>query len=562
MVGAACDTPPRVKPWRHAPDPVAEAQAATAPRPAPRDVNATSPDVLADRDHTLRIAMDAQPKQVNPLITPALWNRRILLGPVFETLIKVAPPEAGDDPATSRYTSGLARSWRIMPSGLEIRLELEPGVTFHDGKPMSSVDVQFTLDLIREPRRGLDHLRQLLVDVQAVELITPTQVRLVLYRPSGWALRALAEIPILPAHLHGGSLAAGGRVVGTGPWRVSSWKPAAVHLTRYPGYWGAAPAISDVEFRYDDDAARVITAAKRGEIDIVPAMIPAHWPEQASAPGLAMNFATVALATPRLRYVAFNTVGGITSDARVRQALALLVDRKSLASDVYDGLAVPVAAPIWPGGPASGTAAPLLPFDPMAAGALFDAAGLRDSDGDGVRDRDGKPVNLNVLVTERPDVPTTGPSRGVPERDRIIDAWRRAGIGVTVREATDAVVPRKLAAGGCDAAFLERNAVADLDLRSWLGTDGSDNLGRFSSPTVDGVLARMGSGWDPGSRVALSGALAQALLAEAPIASIVADVPQALVSHRVQGLAPWGGWFDLTTLSLAKTAAPTPTPDQ
>ena len=146
----------------------------------------------------------------------------------------------------------------------------------------------------------------MLDDVEAIELITSHEIRLRLKRPSGWVLRALAEIPILPMHVYDGSLLAGGALVGTGPWKLASNKGGVVHLTRYDKYWGRPAAIADLEFVYEPDAAVALTAAKRGELDIIPALIPAHWPEQASAPGIVAAFrplelATAAAALPRVQ---------------------------------------------------------------------------------------------------------------------------------------------------------------------------------------------------------------------------------------------------------------------
>jgi peptide/nickel transport system substrate-binding protein len=239
-----------------------------------------------------------------------------------------------------------------MPNGLEIRIELEPDVTFHDGRPLTTSDVQFTLDSVRDASKHLDHLRAMLDDVEAIELITSHEIRLRLKRPSGWVLRALAEIPIMPMHVYDGSMIAGGALVGTGPWKLVSNKNGVVHLTRFENYWGKHPAIADLEFVYQPDAAIALTAAKRGELDIVPALIPAHWPEQASAPGVASTFRPLELAPPRLRYFAFNATR--IDDARVRHALSLLIDRRAIARRVFDGLSRPALWPIWPGGPVSG----------------------------------------------------------------------------------------------------------------------------------------------------------------------------------------------------------------
>ena len=99
--------------------------------------------------------------------------------------------------------------------------------------PLTTSDVQFTFDTIRDPRtHGVEHLRPLLADVAAIELITAREVRLRLNRPSPWALRALAEIPILPMHVYDGSLLAGGALIGTGPWKLASNKGGVIHLTR------------------------------------------------------------------------------------------------------------------------------------------------------------------------------------------------------------------------------------------------------------------------------------------------------------------------------------------
>src|SRR4051812_46925470 len=83
---AACDSPARVKPWRHAPDPANVAQEAPV---SPVLAEAPSEaDVHAARGHTLRIHVDAEPGRLSPIISPTLWGRRIVMGTVFETLLR------------------------------------------------------------------------------------------------------------------------------------------------------------------------------------------------------------------------------------------------------------------------------------------------------------------------------------------------------------------------------------------------------------------------------------------------------------------------------------------
>jgi peptide/nickel transport system substrate-binding protein len=543
---AGCEAPARVKPWRHAADPID--LATHAPRSPVLATADTTTAVLAARSHTLRIAMDAEPRQLNPLISPSVWTLRAVMGTVYETLIRYQRTPAGPG-----YTSGLARAWRVSSGGTEIRIELEPDVAWHDGRSMSSVDVQFTLDLIRDPRNGIDHLRWMLGAVDAVELVTPRELRIRLTRPDAWVLRALAAIPILPMHVHDRGLAAGGTIIGTGPWQLVAWKDGVIHLGAWSRYRTGAPSIPDLELVALPDAAQALMQAKRNEIDLVPELIPAHWPDQVSAPGIKAGFVPLQLDPVRLRAIVFDAGAPPTDDARVRQALGLLIDRRSLARDAYDGLARPIGGLVWPGGPVDGPETGAPPFDPAAAGRLLDEAGWSDHDGDGVRDQAGVQLRLAVLVveTDRATGAPTGPGGyKVPARDPVLDAWKRAGIGVDVRAGSEAVLMNRLRAGEFDAAFIEWTGRVDQDLSPWFATGRADNLARISSRRLDRALAALGEVWDPVERTRLGAELGAAFAEAMPWAPIVADAPQGLIHRRVKGVTVSDGWIDLTRLSL------------
>jgi peptide/nickel transport system substrate-binding protein len=554
MLGAGgiggCDcTSPRGKPWRHEPD--TESLAAAQPRSPALARDEEVSDVLANRDHTLRIHMESEPRALNPLVAPGVWARRITMGTVFETLIRYEPPAGGAGAGPGQYAPGLARSWRISPDGREIRFTLEPGVKFHDGRTMTSVDVQWTLDSIRSLRNDVDHLRPMLASVAAVELVTSREVRLVLYKPDGWVLRALAEIPILPMHVYDGSFAAGGRIVGTGPWQLESWKDGTVHLARFGGYWGNPPAIDDLEFVYEQDAARALMEAKRGAIDIVPELIPAHL-GQAQAPGIAASFAPLDLRPPRLRYLAFRCTEAPLDDARVRHAIALLLDRDELVES-YDGLVRAVMGPVWPGGIGDGPTPPLPGPDRIdEAAALLAAAGWVDSDRDGVRDRNGQRLTVDALVLERPD-PPPGQPRKDPVRDALLAPLTRPGAGIHVetRAGTEAVLMNQTRAGTFGIVLLEVAQPVDTDLTALLGAGGALNYGGCSSRRVDAALDALRAAWEPAARVPLIAALAAAVAESWPIAGVVSPAPQGLIARRVQGAVIWDGWIDLRRLSFS-----------
>lgn len=547
----ACDSPARVKPWRHAPDPTAEA--ARAPSSPALAGGSADADPRAARGHKLRIHVDAEPGRLNPLVSPTVWGRRITHGTVFETLLRYVPPDGAGH--AGRYAPRLARSWRISPWGTEISIELEPGVRFHDGRPLTPGDVQFTLDAVREARRGIDHLRPMLDDVEAVEQVPPSSLRIRLKRPSGYVLRALAEIPILPMHVYDGSLLAGGALIGTGPWKLASSKGGTVHLTRFDRHWRGPAAISDLEFVYQPDAAAALKDAKRGELDVVPALIEAHWPEQASAPGIAAAFRPLELRPLRFRYLAFNASRPITSDARVRHALALLVNRRDIEKRVFDGLARPALWPIWPGGFVSGPEAPVPAFDPAEAGRLLDEAGWTDTHPkDGVRDRGGEQLRLVMIGGEQGGAPaakhakdTLVPGARPTAREVFVEAARRIGVVIVVSTGSDAWVEKRIAEGAYDLAELVWTGMVDGDVSARLG---GRNPQHASSPRIERVLDALAAAWDPSDRTRLSGELAAALAETWPLAGIVADAPQGLVHRAMQGVRVWDGWIDLGQVRL------------
>jgi peptide/nickel transport system substrate-binding protein len=539
----ACDSPARTKPWRHAPDPTEEA--ARAPRSHVLDVAGETPSRAA-RAHALRIHVDAEPGRLSPILAPSVWARRITMGTIFETLLRYAPSDNKTGGGGS-YAPRLAKSWKVLAGGTEIRIELEDNVVFHDGRPLTTSDVQFTLDAVRDARRGIDHLRPLLDDVDAIELVTSKELRLRLKRPSGWVLRALAEIPILPMHVYDGSLAAGGALVGSGPFRFVSNKGGVVHLARFDKYWHGAVAIADVEFAYQPDAAIALVEAKRGELDIIPALVPAHWPEQAIAPGIVAQFRPLQLAPPRLRYFALNAARAPLDDARVRHALALLVDRRKIAKQEFDGLVRPVLWPIWPGGPVDGVEVPAPDFDPATAAKLLDDAGWTDHDKDGIRDRAGKQLRLVLIASERPKPTDPSGPKVMLERDYFVEAARRAGVIVEVKTGNAEWLARHLADGHYDLAELSWGGMVDGDVTALVG--GRDPA-RPSQPHVDRTLEAIAAAADPAARAKLAPELAAALAESWPIAGIVAEAPQGLVHRRVTGVKAWDGWIDLAQLAL------------
>jgi ABC-type transport system substrate-binding protein len=295
------------------------------------------------------------------------------------------------------------------------------------------------------------------------------------------------------------------------------------------------------------DAAAVLQDAKRGAFDVIPALIPVHAKTQPQTPSMLAAFAPLPLAPPRMRYLAFNAQRAPLDDARVRHALALLVDRSAIQSRVFDGLARPALWPIWPGGLACGPEAPVPNFDPAAAAKLLDDAGWSDTNKDGVRDKGGNQLHLVMVGPERPPpepMTSAGPAPK-SERDYFVEAAKRIGVVIDVRTGGSEWLGKKLADGGYDLAEQAVGGMADMDLAPLVG---------HASPRVDRALDALAAAWDPAERAKLAPELAAALGEAWPLAGIVAEAPRGLVHRRVQGVKIWDGWIDLSQLSFAPEA--------
>lgn len=554
----ACEGPPsHGKPWRK---PLPEPPPLTRPEGSAAARADAALEAAKKRAHTLRIHLVAEPSHLHPLLDPDLETLRVTEGTIFESLVTLAP--AGDPAAAWGVAPQLAETFRVIGDGRELRFTLRDGVRFHDGGRLSVVDAQFSLDTarFRAPR-----FREALADVMTVEIAGTRELKVTLRKPNAYVLRAIAEVPILSSNVYGpgGQAWHGAKkiAIGTGPFRLARWdRGARIVLARNESYWGGAPAspppatpdapapapvaesaVDEVEFVIEPDAARALMRAKRDEIDILPALSWAHVPAQVVA--MAPAFAPVRLAPPRLRYLVFNTARPPFDDARVREAVSLVIDRRRLADELLHGTVRLVGGPVWPGGPGDAAATPEPRTDLGAAAQLLDEAGWVDAEKDGTRDRAG--VALKVVLLTGQD------ARGEAERELVVSALRKAGFQVEVRAGDPAVLLARLKDGVFDLATVEWRARVDEDLTPLFGTGGARNWGAFTSKALDALLVAAQTAWDPAQRAARVAEVGRAVASEWPIAALYAPAPLGLVHTRVHGLVVHDGWFAIRGITLA-----------
>ncbi len=470
----------------------------------------------------LRVHLEAEPPHLNPLLDGHQVIQRVTSGLIHEPLVECT---------SAGYRPVLAESWETAPDGLRLTLKLKEGVRWHDDHPLTGVDAQASLEVLLRSTTRQPALRAMLADVEAVELVSGG-IRLVLRRPSGLVLRALCEVPIVPAEMVRG---APGRLavlarqpIGTGPFRFAGWERGRrIRLSRS----GPTGLVDEVVFEIDTDGARALTRTRRGEIDILPRVLDVHYPDQVAPGALRESLRLYRLTPERYSFVVPNHRRAPLDDPRFRRALGLLWNRERLAYEVHRGLARPIAVP-----PFGESVVP--PFDGAEASRLLDDAGYRDTNGDGVRDRNGTAIRLTLLQA------AGGRNLAVESHAWALDL-RRAGLLLDVVTIDPAVLWTRLRQGDFDLAPLLWDGRPDDDPRPVFGPGAEFNFTGHESPGLAGLFEQLRAAEGPPTRAPILQRIADTLAREQTAIFLYRHEVAALVSRRVHGLAGAGDRLDL-----------------
>lgn len=495
----------------------------------------------ASRQERVVIAMDEEPRHLNPLLPISTWGRRVALHNLYETLLR-------RDPKTHQPRPHLATSWTVSEDGKVYRFTLRDDVRWHDGQEFSSRDVWYTLGRIHDRQTPMEPFRTDLVnEFHQVDPLTPREVRITLARPNSYLVDHLCDLPILPYHLLGRSVTKGHplsrRPVGTGPFRFGSWiRSKEIRLVRNDRYWGRVPEVREVVFRWIPDPAKALTDLKRGVVDVLPEVSRQHYPDQLTA-WARRRFAEVWFDPPGFRMILWNTRNPILSDFRVRRAFTMLINRERIIKDVYRGLARPAVGPFWhPGGLGDSTLEPW-PFDPVRARNLLDNAGWRDRDGDKIRDLNDIPMRLTLL---RPVVSTV-----MDDELKVIAAeWKRSGVELEAVQTGWPQMLQLLRSGKFMAAAMAWEGRPAEDLSLLFHSAGSRNFGKMGSLAIDRLISQMRVALSSKRRAEYSQALERALWASQAVAFLHGPRVVMLVHRRFADVQVSSEWLHLDRIRL------------
>jgi peptide/nickel transport system substrate-binding protein len=320
---------------------------------------------------------------------------------VFDSLVSID--------RTGQAQPWLAQKWTVSPDGRVYTFTLRPGVTFHDGTPLTAAAVKTTFDHAVDPRTRSLYAASLLAGYSGTKVVDDRTVEVDLARPHSPLLTALASpyLGIQSVKSLQNPAAACSAPVGTGPFRFKSWtKGASIQLTRNDAYrWGPAgtaegPAkLAGITFAMvNEDSARygALTSGQADLIDDVPATDVAGLKKSPT-------YRFFVQPTPgAVQTITFNTGRAPLDDERVRLALRQSIDIDQLLKSVYAGQFARAWSPLSPATPGyDASLAGSWKHDPAAAGHLLDEAGWSGRDSQGYRTRAGKRLTVRWPVGSR-----------------------------------------------------------------------------------------------------------------------------------------------------------------
>ncbi|RRO15763.1 ABC transporter substrate-binding protein [Saccharopolyspora rhizosphaerae] len=457
------------------------------------DVHQTAAEVRASvqaptvRGGEATVVLDSEPDELDPTTASTLTSRQVFINMCeklydLDDAVRVVPQLATALPAVS-------------PDGLQLTIPLKPGVRFNDGTPFDAEAVKRSLDR----HRTLDGSarRTELSAVAGVDVVDPLTVRVRLSRPYAPLAGMLADragMVLSPAALDRLGEDFADNPVCVGPYtfgeRVAQDR---IVLRRSDFYYGRDQTKLDrLVYRFvGDDNVRTANL-RSGEYDVMWEVPAPQVPLISREPGL------VLLNTPSLQYWGINVnirnVGGETghvpgplaNDPRVREALALAIDRETLNEITFNGLYQPACGPIPD---ISEFATPKTqacpPYDLDRARRLLAEAGVRT------------PIRVEMTLANDTSTMQAG---------QVIQAMAaQAGFEVVLRpsELTTALSDSRSGNFQLYAGGWSGRSDPDGNIASFHTADGSHNYSGYSTPETDALIERAAAEQDPAVRSAL-----------------------------------------------------------
>lgn len=431
-----------------------------------------------------------------------------------------------------------AKSYEVLNGGRLLRFILRDDIRWEDGAPLTADDVEFTYKTMIDPKTPTAYSG----DFLAIESFRKTgrfSFEVTYEKPFARSLMTWMGA-ILPKHILEGqdlmNSPAARKPVGAGPFRLLKWEAGSMlTLGASDTYFEGRPNLDEVVYRIIPDPATMFLELKAGRLDMM-SLSPLQYLRQTSGPQWDRDWRKYRYLSFSYTFLGFNLSHPFFKDVRVRRAVSMAIDRQSIIDGVLLGQGVPTVGPYKPGTWAYNDRLSPVGQDADEARRLLAEAGWRDTDGDGLLDRDGTPFVFTILVNQ-------GNTARINTAIIIQSQLKELGIGVRIRTVEWAAFIKEFVnKGRFDALILAWTITLDPDIydvwHSSRAKPGGLNFTGYSNAEVDALLVEARSLTDQSRRKELYDRVQEILDAEQPYCFLYVPYALPILQARFQGVKP------------------------
>jgi len=436
----------------------------------------------------------------------------------------------------------LAESWTISKDHKVYRIKLRKGIYWddftdpvtkkeHRNVEVTAADFKFFVDVVKNPKVNCQPLRVYYQDLESLKVIGRYEFEVRWSKEYYGSMASTLGLTPLPRLLYrdydgpfdaekfNGDHARNRIIVGCGPYQFVRWdKDRRVIFRRNPRYignrFGAAPALQTLVFEIIKHPNTRFQALLSGDLDQLE-LTPDQWIKRGGEkPFRDGRLKRYKYPAQSYSYIGWNLRNPLFADVRVRRALTMLIDRPRIQKDVYFGLAQIATGPFSPKTAYADPSIQPWPYDPAKAKELLAEAGWKDSDGDGILDRNGKKFTFTMLQIATSSIQ----QKLMP---MIKETLAAAGIDMKIQNVEWSVYVQRIEEKSFEACCLGWTSPLDPDpYQVWHSSQadkekGSNFIG-FKNAEADRIIETLRRTFDMKKRIALAHRFCRILHEEQP----------------------------------------------
>jgi peptide/nickel transport system substrate-binding protein len=440
-----------------------------------------------------------------------------------------------------KLVGDLAERWDISNNGRTITFHLRKGITWHDGAEFSAADCLFTYQKLIDPNVATPYSSSYL-DVQKAEVLNRHTFRVTYKEPFSPALESWG-MGMLPKHLLLGkdinTDSFNRNPIGTGPYKFKEWIAGQkIVLDANANYFAGKPSIDRVVYRVIPDSATMFQELLSGNLDMM-GLNPLQYLRKSETRRIREHYNKYRYPANGYTFMGYNLRNALLQEARVRQALSYAIDRGSIIDGIVLGLGRPCTGPFSHVSWAYNPEAKEYPYNPERARRMLAEAGWKETNSDGVLQKNGKPFRFTIMTNQ-------GNNERIRTAEIIQQNFKKIGVEVTIRVMEWQAFLEQIDKRSFDVIILGWGMGRDPDLYDiWHSSKtkkGEYNFIGYHNPEVDKLLVEGRRTFDRAKRTKIYHRIHAILAEEQPYAFLYVPDATPIVHQRIKGIevAPLG----------------------